>query len=251
MVIVNDKIQNIYPLTPLQNGMLFHNLYEKESSAYLIQLEIKIEKNIEIGSIKKALKLLSDRYSVLRTFFVHEKVKEPCQVVLKERELEFEYVDLSDRIETDKNNTVKEILSLDVKRGFDLQNDPLLRLKCIKLSDKENIFIFTNHHIIMDGWCNTILFKELFNYYERLNKGESYDTIHDEIIQNNEIGYDYGDYLKWLGKQPKGEAEKYWAEELEGYDNECDIKPIVKPEATEDQIREFSFELDHDTTEKL
>ena len=87
MEIVNNKIVNIYPLTPLQYGMLFHNLYETDSSAYVIQLELKIDKNMYPEIIKKALKLLSDKYSVLRTFFVYEKVKDGCQVVLKEREL--------------------------------------------------------------------------------------------------------------------------------------------------------------------
>ena len=97
MEIVNNKIENIYPLTPLQYGMLFHNLYETDSSAYIIQLEFKIYKNIDPEIIKKALKLLSAKYSVLRTLFVYEKVKDACQVVLKERELEFDYIDLSNK----------------------------------------------------------------------------------------------------------------------------------------------------------
>ncbi len=251
MEIVNNKIENIYPLTPLQYGMLFHNLYETDSSAYIIQLEFKIYKNIDPEIIKKALKLLSAKYSVLRTLFVYEKVKDACQVVLKERELEFDYIDLSNKKIYEQEALVKELLTSDVAKGFDLQKDTLIRLKCIKLSDKQNLLVFSNHHIIMDGWCNTILFKELFNFYERMSNGEKYNTILDEINQNNKKSSDYGDYLRWLGKQDKGKARKYWEKELEGYDNDSDIKRMIKPEATKDQIRECSIEIYPKITQKL
>ena len=251
MEVVNNKIENIYPLTPLQYGMLFHNLYEADSSAYVIQLELKINKNMNPEIIKKALKLLSDKYSVLRTFFVYEKVKDACQVVLKERVLEFEYIDLSNKKNNEQDTLVKEIRSSDLSRGFDLQKDSLLRLKYIKLSDGQILLIFSNHHIIMDGWCNTILFKELFNFYERMINGENYNSIFEEINQNNKLTYDYGEYLKWLSKQEKKKASKYWKEELEGYDNDCEIKAMKKPEATEEQMREVFGRTSTVITEKL
>ncbi len=251
MEIVNNKIVNIYPLTPLQYGMLFHNLYETDSSAYVIQLELKIDKNMYPEIIKKALKLLSDKYSVLRTFFVYEKVKDGCQVVLKERELEFGYTDLSNKKNYEQEALVKEFLSSDVERGFDLQKDPLVRLKCIKISNKQSLLVFTNHHIIMDGWCNTILFEELLKYYDRLIQGESYNTILKEINNYNEMNYDYGDYLKWLSKQNKEKARKYWEKELADYNNDCFIKPMNKPENTKEQVRESAVEIDVKVTEKL
>ena len=251
MEIINNNIENIYPLTSLQYGMLFHNLYEKDSSAYVIQLKLKIYRELNAEIIKDALKLLSHKNSILRTFFVYEKINEACQVVLKERELESQFTDLSNITKNEQEIAVKEILEFDLKRGFDLQKESLMRLQCIKLFDKEYLLIFTNHHIIMDGWCNTILFKMLFNYYERLYQGESYSSILKEIDHDNAVGFDYGDYLKWLGKQDKEKAREYWEEVLEGYDNDCDIKPMNKPLTTIEQVRKISIEFDSNLTERF
>ena len=75
MAKVNNNIENIYPLTPLQEGMLFYNLYDKGSTAYVVQNVIKTSRIMDNDIIKKTLYILSQKYSVLRTIFVYEKVK--------------------------------------------------------------------------------------------------------------------------------------------------------------------------------
>ena len=96
MAVVNNKIESIYPLTPLQEGMLFYNIVDSSLSAYVVQMSYDINKKLSGDLITKALLLLSSKYLVLRTFFAHEKVSKPCQVVLKERELDYEYISRSE-----------------------------------------------------------------------------------------------------------------------------------------------------------
>ena len=118
--LLNKAIQNIYSLTPLQEGMLFHAQQER-SSSYILQSTLLLKFNIEIEKLKTACKLLSDRYDSLRTAIVYEGLPKPRQVVLKERAPSFSY------IEQTEGGSIQEIEAQEISRGFDLQKEPLLR----------------------------------------------------------------------------------------------------------------------------
>lgn len=251
MGILNNNIEDICSLSPMQEGMLFHNLISKDSSAYVIQNLFNVEYSLDSDLIQQALSLLSLKYSVLRTMFVYEKVKEVRQVVLKKRNIEYQYINL----ENDNNHgceaKVSEIVKDDLKRGFNLQNDSLLRVKLIHVNENENKILFTIHHIIIDGWCNLILFNSFFNYYERLKNGESFNRIESEIIKQNSLSHNYSDYIRWITKQNKENAEKYWKSELEGYDNDCELKPLKTPVPTDKVIMRQQTEVSEEITNKL
>ena len=251
MAIVNDKIQDVYGLTPLQEGMLFHDLSDKESTAYVVQTVLKIEGSYDIKSFKDALDLLSARYDALRTMFVYEKLKEPKQIVLKEREVELNSIDLSKENSFEQKEKIDSIKVEDINRKFDLKNDSLLRVTVIKIEESKCVLIWTVHHIIMDGWCSNILFEKFFDYYTRLNNGESYDEMKKTIDEETSRSPLYSDYIKWLNKQDKEKASKYWKDELDDYENDAEIKPMKKPEPTEEQVRELWGELDVDITNKI
>ena len=251
MTIVNDKIQDVYGLTPLQEGMLFHYLSEENTTAYVLQTELKVEGLYDINHYRDALYLLFLRYDVLRTMFVHEKLKEPKQVVLREREPEFNIIDMVGIDNIEQKIKVEKIKTEDVDRRFDLKNDSLLRVTIIKLEEQKCLMIWTSHHIIMDGWCNGIIFEKFFDYYTRLNNGESYDEIKKTIDEETSRSPLYSDYIKWLNKQDKEKASKYWKDELDDYENDAEIKPMKKPEPTEEQVRELWGELDVDITNKI
>ncbi len=251
MAKINNKIENIYSLTPLQEGMLFHSIYDKNSTAYIIQNVLSLNYNMNFKDVVRALELLSKKFSVLRTSFIYEGMKDIFQVVLREKNPEVKYYDFSDLDNQEKNEKINNIVKKDINRGFDLKNDTLIRVIHIKYNQGNDKLIFTIHHIITDGWCNTILLKELFGYYNRLNQGELYDSILNDINRDNLINANYGEYIKWLGKQDKEKAIKYWEDELEGYDNEADITPMKKPEATDEQVRELIGISERSITEKL
>ena len=250
MAKINKKIENIYPLTPLQEGMLFHSLYNKNSTAYVVQNVFSVDYNMEPKSVEQALKLLSDRHSVLRTSFVYEGIKDVYQVVLVERFPEVKYYDFSGLDNVTKRKRLDKIISDDLKRGFDLKKDTLLRAIHIRYDDGVDKLVFNTHHIIADGWCIQKVFKDFYKYYSEIKK-KSYEVIRDEIKNEKKDIPDYGKYIKWLMNQDKEKARKFWKKELDGYESNCEIKPMDKPSATEEQMRVLSIEVNVKDTEKL
>ena len=251
MAKINNKIENVYSLTPLQEGMLFHTTYDLNSTAYLLQSVISFNYNIDLKYLTEALNLLSKRYSVLRTSFIYKGMKDIYQVVLRERVPEIKEYDFSNLENETKEKEINRIITDDLNRGFDLKNDTLLRLIHIKYSEGVDKLIMTMHHIIVDGWSHKKLIGVLYDYCSQLSNGKSYIELENEINHEKSLSNDYEEYIKWLLKQDKEKAKKYWEDELEGYDNDADIKPINKPVFTEEQVRKISGEVSVETTEKL
>ncbi len=251
MAKINKNIENVYQLTPLQAGMLFHSIYDKRSTAYVVQNVFSVDYNMDNKSISQALELLSRRYSILRTAFIYEGMKDIYQVVLSERFPEMKYYDFIELKNEIKKEKLDNIILDDIKRGFDLKNDTLIRVIHIRYADGIDKIIFNMHHIIADGWCCQKLFSDFYNYYLQLKTGKSYKVLESEIENERNLSSDYGEYIKWLEKQDKEKAKKYWQKEMESYDNVIDIRPMKIPESTEDQCRKCFVKLNKKTTEKL
>ena len=233
MSTVNNRIENVYGLTPLQEGMLFHYLYEKNTTAYILQSVFTVNEEVELGAVEKALKLLSRRFDVLRTAFAYEKIKKPRQVVIADREAELKYLDFSDKDTNEFEKDFQALLSDDQKKGFDLTRDPLLRLNVIKKDETTYKFVFTTHHIIVDGWCVQIIITKFFEYLKRLTNREEYEAISKEIEKECSESAEYGEYVEWINEQDQAKAIKYWSEELADYDNDAVIKAMKKPCCTD------------------
>ncbi|NLG03734.1 MAG: non-ribosomal peptide synthetase, partial [Clostridia bacterium] len=249
MATINKKIENVYELTPLQEGMLFHYLYDNEFTGYILQYVFKVNAEIDLNCIKEALRLLSKRYSVLRTVIASKGFKKPRQIVLFERELELKTFDVSKK--DDKELESKKIISNDLKRGFDFVNDSLLRTTIIKYDEDEYKLVFSIHHIIIDGWCFDVLLNKFFEYYERILDGEHLLKIENEIKKERDSSFDYDEYIKWLGKQNRTEAKDYWSNLLYDYDNICEIKPSGYVKNNKKSIGEVAIEIDSNVTTKL
>lgn len=207
--VLNSAISNIYALTPLQEGMLYHKLLEEESSNYVMQNVFTLSGEVDSEKIKQALELLMLRHDVLRTSFVYEKVAKPVQVVLRSREAELEFIDIrmySPEIQQKKLDEIKE---RDVKRGFDLQKDVLLRVKLLQLAEKEYRIIWSLHHIIMDGWCIAIVFSAFMQYYQALCSGIPLQQLQKQVEQERVQTAQYGEYVKWLEQQDKQKGLLY------------------------------------------
>jgi amino acid adenylation domain-containing protein/non-ribosomal peptide synthase protein (TIGR01720 family) len=205
------KIQDIYPLTPMQEGMLFHTLYEKNSSPYFVQTSYRLHGELNISYVKRSLNDLLKRYDILRTVFIYEGRERPLQVVLKEREIDFYFEDIRKIVEKDIQKMdafIEQFRKKDRQRSFDLSKDVLMRVSILQAGDSDYEFIWSHHHILMDGWCTGILvleFLEIYNSYledrnYRLPKATQFKT-----------------YIEWLEKQDKDEAKNNWKKYLEKY----------------------------------
>ncbi len=214
------NIQDIYPLTPMQEGMLFHALADSASSAYFEQMSYRLHGELDIEIVKKSLTQLFKRYDILRTAFIHEGLERPMQVVLKERECGFFYQDIANLQGDDAKETfVRELKEKDRLQHFNLSRDVLMRVAVLKLREKEYEFTWSNHHILMDGWCIGILISDFF---------EIYNSYLDNRPWRLPEVKPYRNYILWLEKQDRKESKNYWKKYLEGYEETASI-PTLKP----------------------
>lgn len=135
-----NKIEAIYPLSYMQEGMLYHKLLNEKSSEYCLQDVIEFTGDLKYDYVKESLKLLGLKHDVIRTAIaLPKKSYKPWQLILKDREIEFNIIDISEVSEDKKQECVEDIEKDDIKRGFDFERDSLIRMTVIKLSDTKNI----------------------------------------------------------------------------------------------------------------
>ncbi|MCP4152889.1 MAG: hypothetical protein GY757_34470, partial [bacterium] len=164
-------IEHIYPLTPMQEGMLFHNLYETGSSVYFEQMCYRLHGELDVGIVEKSINRLFKRYDILRTAFIHKDMERPLQVVLSKRKLDVYYKDISEESSEEKTMFVETFKKEDRERSFDLSNDVLMRVAVLRLGRREYEFTWSHHHILLDGWCLGILITEFFDIYNSILSG--------------------------------------------------------------------------------
>jgi hypothetical protein len=202
------NIESIYPLSPMQQGMLFHSLYAPESGVYVEQTVFSLRGNINVSAFESAWQKVVDRHSVLRTFFVWENRPTPLQVVLKQVDLPLNHLDWLVLSPTQQEQQLSDLLSRQKQEGFEFNQPPLMNCTLIQLSDDAYKFIWSHHHILMDGWCLSIIFTEVLSFYEaELRKQTSYLPT----------PLPYGNYIAWLNSQNKKAAEEFFRQTLPGF----------------------------------
>jgi amino acid adenylation domain-containing protein/non-ribosomal peptide synthase protein (TIGR01720 family) len=200
-------IEDLYPLSPMQEGMLFHALYERNSSAYFEQTSLRLHGELDVFLVERSLNELFKRHDILRTVFVYEGLDRPLQVVLNHRQVDFLYKDL--REINEKEIFIREFREKDRQRSFDLSRDVLMRAAVLRIGNAEYEFIWSFHHILMDGWCvGGILTSELFDIYDSYLGHREYQLSPVKP---------YRIYIEWLESQEKGKSKIFWMKYLEDY----------------------------------
>lgn len=238
-------IEDIYPLSPMQEGILFHSLNRQGTSNYLEQVTYRIRGNLQIELVEKSFNELFKRHDILRTAFVYEAASQPMQVVLKNRKVEFQYHDIrSYSSATEKETFVQDFLLHDKNRYFDLSKDALMRVGIIQTNENEYEFVWTHHHILMDGWCIGILNREYHEIYS------SFVQLRNYILPSVK---QYKYYIQWLLQQDKVLSRKYWSGYLSGYAqlNSIPRKNNETGDGSSYDASEVTFDLDEDSTQKL
>ena len=242
-------IEDLYPLSPMQAGILFHCLNEKDSSAYLMQNAWKIHGQLNVEWIEKSLNQLLKRHEILRTVFVHEGLDRPLQLVLENRDVGFYYEDLRQMgSDGEKNIFINKYKEDNRQKPFDFSRDLLMRTALIRTDEEEYELIWSFHHLLLDGWCMGIITTEFL-------------TIYTHCLENRELrlpmATPYRTYIEWLEKQDKYHSKNYWAKYLEGYETKIGIPQTetvdLKGGTGERKYREekFEFTLDSENTRRL
>ncbi|MCP5106115.1 MAG: AMP-binding protein, partial [bacterium] len=207
----NDVI-DVYSLSPMQQGMLFHYLMDGSSQSYFEQVCYSVSGYIDLQHFQQGFQALLDRHDVLRTVFVYKKAVKPRQVVLRRREAVVHYEDISGRQHEDTSKYIENFKIKDRENGFDLSKDIPVRLSIIKKTATDSQIIWSFHHIIMDGWCSSILMKEMLFMYTALRKGETLEKQAFPPVPP------YKEYIKWLEVQDLEKGLNYWRDYLENYE---------------------------------
>ncbi len=228
------NIEKIYPLSPMQEGMLIHKIADEESLAYYEVITCTLNGEIDIDTFEESYKKLVARHEVFRTNFAYKGLNKPMQIVLKEKDVEIEYIDISGLEEENKNNYIENHIENSKKKGFNLQKDILINVAVLQTNINEYKLIISNHHIIMDGWCLEIILRDLFKFYNEIKYG---------LKPNLPQVYPYSNYIEWLDKQDQEKSKQYWEDYLQGY-TQNSMVPFKNVYETEcNHYREKTVEL--------
>ncbi len=211
---MNKSVEKIYSLTDVQQGILYHSQYEGNHGEYILENTFTVQGSLDVERVKSSLAALSQKYEVLRALFLYKKTSEPKMVILKKRLPKFVWLD-SGRVYT--RTEFERKAAEERNREIDLERDPLLRVVMVSLEGGQTGCIWVSHHIIIDGWCMSILFNDFIRYYEKsaeLSPKEMEGL--GEADQKNQLRY--GEYIKWLSYQNKEDAVGYFEKLLEGSD---------------------------------
>ncbi|MBI5302110.1 MAG: amino acid adenylation domain-containing protein [Chloroflexi bacterium] len=201
------NIQAIYPLTPTQEGMLFHVIQSPNSGVYVQQLICELDGELNRDAFTRAWEMIANRHAALRTLFTWEKRDQPLQIVRERVELDWQIEDWSSRDPAEQDARLEEILRADRAQGFELTRAPLMRLRLIRTAPHAHRFVWSYSHLIMDGWSTYLVLREVLACYDALCRGETFSRESPRPFQ---------DYIRWLAQRDHTRAESFWRAELRG-----------------------------------
>ncbi|NEQ80726.1 MAG: non-ribosomal peptide synthetase [Moorea sp. SIO2I5] len=202
---MTENIQDIYELSPVQKGILFHGLYAPEVGLYFIQFSYTVGGHLDLVAFERAWQELVDRHTILRTSFYWEEIDKPLQVVHRQVKVPLEQQDWRGIDPVEQEKRLQSFLNSDRERGFDFSQAPLMRVTVIRLSDQSYQIIWSKHHLIVDGWSGGLVMGEVFQLYEALCHGQDLPLT---------PGIPFKNYISWLRKQDLSKAELYWRQVL-------------------------------------
>ena len=167
----NRNIESIYPLSPMQQGMLFHALYAPESGVYCEQTSCSLNGNLNVSTFKQAWQQVVQRYPALRTLFVWRHRKEPLQVVRARVTLPWVEEDWRGCSPLEQHERLEAFLEADRARGFELGQAPLMRCALLREAEDAYRFVWDSHHLLMDGWSQSLVLQEVLACYEAYCEG--------------------------------------------------------------------------------
>ncbi|MCW4351913.1 non-ribosomal peptide synthase/polyketide synthase [Hoyosella sp. YIM 151337] len=229
------RVTDIWPLSPLQAGMLFHAVLAEDSvDAYMVQLVLTIEGTIEAGRLRRALNGVLARYPNLRVAFATNSTGDPIQVVLDDVEPVITFKDVSNAADIDA--AVADALADDRARRFDMAHAPLVRVTILTVAPGQYRMVLTNHHILMDGWSTPLYLRDLIGLY----------VLDGDAAQLPPVR-SYKDYLEWTLAQDTQASLDVWRGALSGLDEPTTLVPLERArrhEAAPQEItHQFSAEL--------
>ncbi|ANZ40480.1 hypothetical protein BBK82_35175 [Lentzea guizhouensis] len=240
--LVGDGVEDLYPLTPMQAGMVFHGLVDGATSgAYFNQVRFRLAGVTDPRVLGAAWQRVVDRNAVLRSEVVWDGLAEPLQRVRSHVTLPITYLDWTG---LDEDEELRALQESDRAAGMDLTTAPLMRVAIARLSPDEVLVLWTFHHVLLDGWSAAQLFTEVCEHHAAITRGTAGPATARPAFR---------EYLHWLDRQDGEQAERYWRRVLDGFDETTplpfDRRPVDAHRAQSGGT--VRFELTAESTERL
>jgi amino acid adenylation domain-containing protein len=203
------QIEAVYPLTPMQEGMIFHTLEAPGSGVYVEQLVCSIEGELALEPFRRAWERAVERHGVLRTCFAWKRSDQPHQVVLRRVDSIFRHEDWRERSADEQRAQLCAFLDGERRRGFDLARAPLMRVTLVRTADRSWRLVCSHHHAILDGWSGALLLGEVLGSYRAFREGRE-----PELAPVRP----YREFIAWLQGRDAAAAEAFWRAELRGFE---------------------------------
>ncbi|WP_020519651.1 non-ribosomal peptide synthetase [Catelliglobosispora koreensis] len=234
---LGEHIEDIWPLSPLQEGLFFHSSYDTGGvDVYTAQASFAFAERIDVARLEHAVRVLLQRNPSLRAGFTGDGVSRPVQFVEQGRAYGVPIIEVEDDTEIDR------LLRADREERFDLAKPPLFRMKVLRLPGGDRLVI-THHLILWDGWSEGLFLEQLFTLYR--NGGD---------VSGLPQALSYGDYLRWLGQRDADESARVWQEALRGLAEPAlvgppgqQLEPVIPQQVRAELSPELSSRLREET----
>jgi amino acid adenylation domain-containing protein/non-ribosomal peptide synthase protein (TIGR01720 family) len=211
-------ITDIYELSPLQEGMLYHWLTAATGTLYKQRMSVTFRGDLRIEDFRRAWQTVIDRHEALRTAFFYEETSKPLQVVFRHVELPWDE---------------------ELDAPFDLNRAPLMRFQLLRLEDDVVRFSWAHHHILLDGWSFARLLSEVLSCYAGAG--------------NSAAPGRYRDYIEWLQSRPAADGHRFWRGLLDGFTSptELGIERAASGHESAAEHRDVTHTIDAPLTERI
>ncbi|QKJ73222.1 amino acid adenylation domain-containing protein [Pseudomonas rhodesiae] len=228
-----DAIEDLYTLSPMQQGMLFHSLYEQAAGDYINQIRVSVD-GLDVSRFQQAWDATVQAHDVLRSgFFWEGQLDWPCQVVYRAARLPVEVLDW--RAMPECEQALQDLQQAQRRQGFELSHAPLMRLLLVRTDEQRHELIYTHHHILMDGWSNSRLFGEVLQRYAGIAVPETAGR--------------YRDYIGWLQQRDSAATEAFWREQVDAL--QAPTRLGTYPPTSQTGQGQHQLTLDPGLTERL
>ncbi len=202
------RIEDVYPVSPLQESLLVSALASGGSGAGFEQKSTTLAGELDLDAFARTWREMVSRHPILRTSFFWDGVGDPLQVVWREASVPIEELDWSGLTPEKQRFQLQGLLRGERERGFDPGRAPLQRLVIIRLGEGLHQIVWSYHHLLLDAWCRNLVLQEVFLAYDAFRRGGE-----PELPECRP----YRDYIAWLAGRDAEAARTFWAAYLKGF----------------------------------
>lgn len=205
-----QNLVDILPLSPTQQGLLFHTLRSQGSGVYFSQLCCTLHGDLQIAVFQEAWAFAIAHFDALRTSFHWEDLSEPIQIVHQHVTMPWEHDTWHITKDADRIEKLNQYLDVNTARGVDLCTPPLMRGALFQFAPHKHQFVWSHHHLLLDGWSIPILIRTVMEAYQALIQGHAPQAP---------ITRSYRDFIAWIYRQDRNQARQFWRDYLTGVEH--------------------------------